>query len=221
MVSFPILPPSRSARNRNAFTLLEMLAAITIVIVLLSILAVALPKLRERGLRAASANNMHQIGSGFLIYASENDNFLPGHMLTENKWPKLIHDYLRDTRVFADPGSNTSFEKRNADPLDDNVNNTNYIMNGYDDIGGTSGEVTRVKLASIDKPSQVILLGVRRDAARHHFHMDVDEGDGESVLNQTAYGNGSNYLFMDGSVRFITEEEHSLDLWRVRKQNPD
>jgi prepilin-type processing-associated H-X9-DG protein len=53
-----------------------------------------------------------------------------------------------------------------------------------------------------------------------HFYMDFAEGNQNEVLNKASYGNGANYLFADGSVRFLRVEDYDDTLWLVGKSNP-
>ncbi|MCK9588185.1 MAG: H-X9-DG-CTERM domain-containing protein [Terrimicrobiaceae bacterium] len=50
--------------------------------------------------------------------------------------------------------------------------------------------------------------------------MDYVEGNQYHVLNLNAYGAGSNYLFADGSTRFVSSREYDHSLWLVNKSNP-
>ncbi len=66
-----------SCKDRSAFTLIELMVAITIVAI---IGAIAVPELQKGVSRAQSvtcANNLRQIGVGILTYTGENDNTFP------------------------------------------------------------------------------------------------------------------------------------------------
>jgi prepilin-type N-terminal cleavage/methylation domain-containing protein/prepilin-type processing-associated H-X9-DG protein len=208
-------------RHRRAFTLVELLVAVAIIAVLAALIAGGLPKIRERGRQAASINNLRQIGAGFFLYAGDNDYRLPGHIETSDKWPRLIHHYLNEVKIYAEPGNPANFINRRADPLSNASNNTNYIMNGYNDLGAHEDETIVVRLNSIGNPSAVALLGIlTADSPQPCFYMDAVFGDSSGTLNRTAYGRGSNYLFMDGSARFISDDDYSDDIWLVDK-DPD
>jgi prepilin-type processing-associated H-X9-DG protein len=49
--------------------------------------------------------------------------------------------------------------------------------------------------------------------------MDFAEGNQDQVLNKQVYGEGSTYLFADGSARFLTVDEYEDNLWLVDKES--
>ena len=65
--------PSR----RRGFTLLELLVVVAVIGLLLAILLPALSAASEAGRGARCGTNMRQLAQGTLVYAEENDDFLP------------------------------------------------------------------------------------------------------------------------------------------------
>ncbi|MCD6392132.1 MAG: type II secretion system protein [Planctomycetes bacterium] len=65
-----------SARNKSAFTLMELLVVISIIALLLSIMTPSLRKAREQGKRAVCMANLHAIGMALHVYAVGNDDEL-------------------------------------------------------------------------------------------------------------------------------------------------
>ncbi len=65
------------ATSLIGFTLIELLVVIAIISLLVSILLPSLTKAKELARRVACASNLHNLGVGFHIYASESDAFLP------------------------------------------------------------------------------------------------------------------------------------------------
>lgn len=65
------------ARSAGGFTLVELLVVIAIIVVLASFLLPALRNARERARQAACLNNLRQVGMALIIYAQDNNNWLP------------------------------------------------------------------------------------------------------------------------------------------------
>src|SRR4051812_20866198 len=69
----------RPARHRPAFSLVEMLIVIGILIVLLALLLPAMNRAREQSRRAVCAANLRNIGAALMRYAVDNNGKLPYH----------------------------------------------------------------------------------------------------------------------------------------------
>jgi len=64
-------------RNSNGFTLIELLVVIAIIALLLSVLIPALSRAKIYAQRLQCANNLKQQALGTLLYAGDNDNYVP------------------------------------------------------------------------------------------------------------------------------------------------
>lgn len=215
------LPRRPRRAGDHGFTLLELLVAIAIVGILAALITTSWPHLRLLTQRSTALNNMRAIGAAFHMYAGEHDGVLPKRTTGEvDRWPKILAAYLDDIKVYASVGD-TTVDRFDRDKLLSNTrNNTSYIMNGYNDVGAYQNANVEVRISQITHPSQVILLGTPK-AGSTHFYMDMLEGKNGNhidVLNLELYDNGSNYLFADGSARFIKKSDYSHQMWLV---NPD
>lgn len=207
--------------RRRGFSLVELLVVIAIIGVLAVMVAANWQNLRLYSQRTASLSNLRQIGVAVFTYAGENEMRLPRRVTDTNdsaKWPRLLADYLKDVRVYAAVGDRSNYIFRNVDPLSDQRNNTSYIMNGYNDIGAYTNAAVEVRINQLDHPGSIILLGTPHPGSGH-FYMDMLEGAGNhnDVLDLTLYGKGSDYLFADGSARFMTTNEYRAEMWLVNR----
>lgn len=207
----------RPVKSRRGFTLIELLIVVAIVGVLVVMVALNWGNLRLYAQRTSTISNMRQIGAAFYGYASDNDMRLPARVKTGEKWPRLLSAYLDDVKVYAAVGDRSNYIFQKQDPLDDARNRTSYIMNGYNDLGALTNPAVEVRIIQMARPSQTILLGTP-NAGSTHYYMDMNEGrhgNHVDVLNLTLFGQGTDYLFADGSARFIKKEDYDPRMWLV------
>ena len=67
----------RLVRTSAAFTLMELLVVITIIVILAAMLMPSLQRAREKARQVSCANNMKQIGIAVVMYAHDWDGILP------------------------------------------------------------------------------------------------------------------------------------------------
>jgi prepilin-type N-terminal cleavage/methylation domain-containing protein/prepilin-type processing-associated H-X9-DG protein len=90
LISFPV---------KNGFTLIELLVVIAIIAILAALLLPALASAKEKGRQAACINSVRQQTLAVLLYADENNDFLPPTAYNdadgnEVDWPALLDPYL-------------------------------------------------------------------------------------------------------------------------------
>jgi prepilin-type processing-associated H-X9-DG protein len=127
-----------------------------------------------------------------------------------DKWPTLLSKYLSDVRIYASSFDTQNWIIRHLTPtqaVSNDANNTSYIMNGYNDQNTFNNPNVQIRVNSFATKTNTILLGTPIIGSRQ-FYMDFEEapnGNENDVLQLAAYNGGSNYLFADGSARFITK----------------
>ena len=205
--------------GRAGFTLVEILVSVVVIGILASLLIAMLPQMKLAARRTASLSNLRGIGAGLFAFANDNDQNLPGRVQSSDKWPRFLMPYLdSNPKVYGEPDDANCFLRTGSDPLSNSHNNTSYILNGFNDAGAFSDEGVQIRLLNVEKPSQTILMA--NQSGTGNYYMDFIEGNQYHVLNLTAYGGGSNYLFADGSARFLTAQVYDHSLWLVNKSNP-
>jgi prepilin-type N-terminal cleavage/methylation domain-containing protein/prepilin-type processing-associated H-X9-DG protein len=214
--------------TRAGFTLIELLVAIAIVALLAALLIPQTQRIREYGWRSGCLSHMRQVGIALRLYANENEGQLPGRPkgkdpltgLPYDRWPMVLSSYVTDYRVYVDPGDPKARAVPPSDLMSNFGNHTSFFFNGFNDMGAFTDGSIQVRLQAMEQPSQVIMLGQKKYTSAQYY-MDFEEpphGNQNDVLNKTAYAGGSNYVFADGSARFLKLSDYSDTMWLVNKQ---
>ncbi len=72
--------------KREGFTLIELLVVVAIIAILAAMLLPALSRAREQARRVTCMNNLRQIGLAIIMYANDNDDFLPLNLSPHGYW---------------------------------------------------------------------------------------------------------------------------------------
>jgi prepilin-type N-terminal cleavage/methylation domain-containing protein/prepilin-type processing-associated H-X9-DG protein len=213
-------------KHGKGFTLIELLVVVAIIAILAAMLLPALSQARERARQAVCVNNLKQIGVATEMYIQDYDNWLPVFIIAGGLFDGMVSNEGRSWWVLLAPYLNIpvwSFWAlgNTADGLSNSVSFScpsqsftyprprpisyapSIYIYGLSDI---SPGRTGTKITSIRYPSRKVWLMDSNgwDGNPRYFHPYL------FVANHIAgfrHNNGSNHLFFDGHVRWISLTE--------------
>ncbi len=202
-------------RADRSFTLVELLVVIAIIAGIAALLFPAFQKGKLAAQRTRSLANMRQLGIGFRLYANEHDGLLPGRTVgTSDKWPVLLTNYLGSLRLYVAVGDTNAAALTDAQLINNSRNNTSYVFNGFNDLGGYTNPSLQVQLTTLASTVNLILLAQKITSRGRLLH-GLRGGERGRRHRHQLVGNGANYVFADGSARFLRTTEYSNMLWCI------
>jgi prepilin-type N-terminal cleavage/methylation domain-containing protein/prepilin-type processing-associated H-X9-DG protein len=214
--------------GKTGFTLVELLVVIAIISILMALLMPSISKAKAKANQTSCLNNMRQLTLAAIMYASDHDEEFPARRTPTNAWPHKLKPYYLNWQIIACPSDHFGLVGLFADDANPK---RSYLINGFNDYFKVNLSPADYKLFQqwrfphgikttvINKPSDVILFGEKRSGS-FHVHMDTDQGkrgnDFEEIEHKR-HGQGSNFAFVDGSIRFIKkyQELYPENLWAV------
>jgi prepilin-type N-terminal cleavage/methylation domain-containing protein/prepilin-type processing-associated H-X9-DG protein len=175
----------------GGFTLIELLVVIAILAVLAAILFPVFARARDKARQTSCASNEKQIGAAVLQYAQDWDGTLPriSHDVTDDPyaWTKTLARFMRSEEVVWCP----------SDPHlgDRSIRQSSYVINALLSNGTLLGEVPG--------PAEVIYAGeAGKLMVGDHYHPTLGVAHLARELDPRRHGEGSNYLYLDGHVKW-------------------
>lgn len=207
-------------KSRKAFTLVELLVVIGIIVLLISILMPALRSAWDSAKTIRCAANLRNVYQAMAAYAAENKGALPAAPQTANdyypppkKGPGSLIYYFDKTKKggliefdngvimrYISPSTQIRQRILTCPSADSPTPNYNYLLSGL--LEATDG---RKKFTQIRHPAQKILLYEMDGPDDGHFHLIApNDGDAPATRHSRKGKKGKgNYAFADGHVETL------------------
>ncbi len=211
--------------RRRAFTLVELLFSIGIIVVLVALLLPSLKRIREGARSASCESNVRQITQAMLMYAADNNGTMPTASDVGLQWSASSPGWVAYFYPAGNPGTdielihgafmkylgNTDVRQSalRCDQADVGTANYSYVLPSQ--MGDPSAALMR--LAQFARPARnIILVEMNGVTSRFDGHFNIGEGgvDGDEPADhhmKTEFAGFGNHGFADGHVETLSRAD--------------
>lgn len=228
----------QGVESQEGFTVVEMIVALGIVLTLALLIFQGYGSVIRASQKSKCVANLRAIGGAEILYAADNNGwFVPNRaehpgvgtvfwcqeLLSYLSGARVAYPKVGESPVFVCPRVKGPFpsDRDGYDPT--YIAKLSYAQNIY--LGGgfkadAYGYPDRQKLASVSKPSQMVLVA---EANRVNIRSEVFDGDQSGLGATYRHNKEMNLLFVDGHVEssrypVTSEAGNSKFNWRIEDE---
>ena len=215
---FPQNTKQVELKKSFAFTLIELLVVIAIIAILAAILFPVFARARENARRSSCTSNLKQIGLGILQYSQDYDEKLVFMYHEDLLGPRYymwydINPYIKSGQLWKCPSDPVD---RSLVPIErtvgsygstafpsPNIQFSSYLAN-YNIFkpSGVGAAISSINMAQFENTAERVSLGEINGNNVYPGTVGPTEFKW-ARLNQERHFDGSNYLFLDGHVKWL------------------
>lgn len=195
-------------RPAGGFTLVELLAVLIILGILAVLLSPVVKQAHRSAQNSACISNLRQVGAAALLYASDNQGYLPVAGSTtsdKNHWSRVLYEggYLTDYRVTLCP----MLRRSDSPPVRPNVlppKNQGYGMRMW--IGGSPVSVAQIEAGKWPYVADSVNMAGYGEPQQIRWLTSSSNSNTDNVVDRRHKGK-ANVLFADGRIQPLDQEE--------------
>lgn len=210
-------PPVPEPRSRG-FTLLEMLAVLTVLVILTALIFPTLQSAMESSRRAKCLSLHRQMAAAANLHAADLGCF-PTSIYAADRppsnrpyWPQFLTDYMGVENTAATRDRIYRCPKPGADGRPEFHVYNMWMGFRDDDTQPANKPYIRISPAAVPEPGKtsIFTCGFNRQPelqSQRHYYYRTGRGGGTASVNRTKFSGGANWAFVDGHAEWLSEED--------------